>query len=80
MEASLSAETIPRWGEQPPPEDEGLVEALFDDTTATPYPMNEELNFKVVTTPLPIPHPPLVSACGTPSCVLLGRWRCGRAT
>ena len=29
---------------------------------------------------LPIPHPPLVSACGTPSCVLLGRWRCGRAT
>ena len=36
---------VTRWGEQPPQEDFG--EALLDDTAATPYTINEELNFKI---------------------------------
>ena len=42
----ISSNSITRWGEQPPPE-ELKAEALLDDTAATPYPINEELNFKV---------------------------------
>ena len=43
----ISTDGITRWGEQQPPEDEMLAEALLDDAGATAYPMNEELNFKV---------------------------------
>ena len=43
----ISSNSVTRWGEQPPPEEERLTEALLDDTAATPYPINEELNFKV---------------------------------
>ncbi len=45
----VSSESIGRWGEQPPPDDEALADALHvdDATTTTPYPVNEELNFKV---------------------------------
>ena len=42
----ISSNSVTRWGEQPPPE-ELKAEALLDDTAATPYPINEELNFKV---------------------------------
>ena len=44
---TISSNSVTRWGEQPPPQEEGLAEALLDDTAATPYPINEELNFKV---------------------------------
>ena len=49
MDASdvVSTDGITRWGEQQPPDDEVLAEALLDDTVATPFPMNEELNFKI---------------------------------
>ena len=52
-DALVSSESIGRWGEQPPPEDEALADALHvdDATTTTPYPVNEELNFKVARGP-----------------------------
>ena len=43
----IRSDAISRWGEVPPPEEDGLAEALLDDTVATPYPVNEEFNFKI---------------------------------
>ena len=43
--STVSSNAITRWGEHPPPEEDGVTEALLDDTAATPFTMNEELNF-----------------------------------
>ena len=45
--AMISSSLVTRWGEQPAPVEERLTEALLGDTAATPFPINEELNFKV---------------------------------
>ena len=43
----MELESLTRWGEVPPPGDDALAEALLDDTAAVPFPVNEELNFKL---------------------------------
>ena len=43
----INPDTLRRWGELPLPEDDGLAEALFHDGVASPFPVKEELNFKI---------------------------------
>lgn len=44
----IEADSATLWGEIAPPVDEdALAEALLDETAATPYMMNEEVNFRI---------------------------------
>lgn len=44
----IDADSAQLWGEIAPPVDEdALAEALLDETAATPYLLNEELNFRI---------------------------------
>jgi O-acetyl-ADP-ribose deacetylase len=44
----VDVDAVTRWGEIPPPQDDdALSAALLDDSSSSPYPLNEEINFKV---------------------------------
>ena len=44
----VEADSAQRWGEiAPPSDDDALAGALLDETAATPFVMNEELNFRL---------------------------------
>jgi len=48
QKSTVDLASIQRWGEIAPPVDEdAMAEIMLDDAAATPYMMNEELNFRV---------------------------------